>query len=279
MLIVKKIFFIVGLFLLAINIYGLFQSLRNPAIYTEEKKIRNRINDITIQYPQIKEQLVREKLESNKDFAIRINKVVNNGFAHYWKVEGIDKYHLRVPVWENYMLYLASYIDPKKYEKYEFGNYGKDLERGVGLCSTHSLVVQGELLRNGIKAELLDVGGHHVVVRAVLDDSITYLLDPDFGVVVPYDTAAISLNPELVRAAYSNMAALYYPDAKDPYTTSYMVEIFGQNKHVYSVENWFEGFSYRAIWIIPLLLMLPYVQQFFKESKNNSLKLRLWPEK
>ena len=79
MLIVKKIFFIVGLFLLAINIYGLFQSLRNPAIYTEEKKIRNRINDITIKYPQIKEQLVREKLESNKDFAIRINKVVNNG--------------------------------------------------------------------------------------------------------------------------------------------------------------------------------------------------------
>jgi hypothetical protein len=254
---IKIIMFILGLLLLIINSAGLFMTMRNPEIYTLEKEIKNRLNDVTIPYPAIKNELKRRPGETNKDFAVRINKVVNDGFAHYWKSAGIDRFHMRVPVWENYLLYIASYVNPKRYKQYEFSNYKKDLERGCGLCSSHSLVVQGVLHDNGIKAELLDVGGHHVVVRAQLDDSTAYILDPDFGVVVPYDTAAISKNPELVRTPYSNMAALYYPEAKDPYTTDFMVKIFGDNKHVYEVKNWFEGFSYWAIWVIPILLMLP----------------------
>jgi len=254
----NKVLLLFGLILLAINIYGLFKTMRNPAVYSEEQNLRNRLNDISIQYPEILDMLKRKDLESNVDFAVRLNKVVNDGFIHYWKAEGIRKYHLRVPVWENYLLYLASYISPQKYCRYEFSRYKKNLERGVGLCSTHSTIVKGVLLDNGIKAELLDVGGRHVVVRAELDDTVTYILDPDFGVVVPYDTAAISANPELVRAPYSNLAALYYPDAKDPYTTDLLVEIFGKKKYVYTVYNWFEYFSYWAIWIIPILLMLPY---------------------
>ncbi|MEO8764340.1 MAG: hypothetical protein ABI416_08635 [Ginsengibacter sp.] len=253
----KKILFVFGAILLIINIYGLFSSLRNPAIYSEEKTLRNRIGDITIRYPQIKDLLIRKDHESNKDFAIRINKVVNDGFAHYWKEEGITKYNLRVPIWENYLLYFASFVDPKEYKKYEFSNYKKDLERGLGLCSSHSIVVKGVLNDNGIKAELLDVGKKHVVVRAELDGDSAYILDPDFGIVVPYDTGAIQANPELVRGPYRNMAALYYPDAKEPYTTEIMVDIFGKKKYVYTVDNWFEYFSYRAIWIIPFLLMVP----------------------
>jgi hypothetical protein len=254
----KEILLFLGLLLLGFNIYGLFRSMRNPAVYSEEKTLRNRVNDITIKYPEILDMLKRKDHESNIDFGVRINKVVNDGFIHYWKDAGIEKYHLRVPVWENYLLYVASYINPGKYKKYEFSNYKKNLERGVGLCSTHSTIVKGVLLENGIKAELMDVGGHHVVVRAELNDTATYMLDPDFGIVVPYDTAAISANPELVRAAYSNMAALYYPDAKDPYTPDILVDIFGKKKYIYTVYNGFEYFSYWAIWIIPVLLMLPF---------------------
>jgi hypothetical protein len=262
------ILFFTGLILLLINIYGLFRSMRNPAIYSEEKTLRNRINDITIKYPEIKDMLKKEEHESNIDFAVRINKVVNDGFIHYWKPEGINKYHLRVPIWENYLLYLASYVNPEKYKYYEFSNYRKNLERGVGLCSTHSTIVKGVLLDNGIKAELLDVGKHHVVVRAELNDTATYILDPDFGIVVPFDTLAISANPEIVRAPYSNMASLYYNDAKDPYTTDIMVNIFGKRKYVYSVDNLFEYFSYWAKWIIPFLLAFPFVVSLFKKKKN-----------
>jgi hypothetical protein len=262
----KTLIFLLGIFLLGINIYGRFKSLRNPAIYTEEKTLRNRISDITIKYPQVKDSLIRKDQESNKDFAIRINRVVNKGFAHYWKEEGITKYNLRVPVWENYMLFAASYIDPVEYKKYEFTNYKKDLERGVGLCSSHSIVVKGVLNDNGINADLWDIAGH-VVVRAQVSGNEWEILDPDFGVVVPYDTAAIEANPEIVRPAYANMAALYYPDAKEPYTTDHIVEIYGkEGNHVYTVNNKFEYFSYWAIWIIPFLLMLPFTLIFFRRK-------------
>ncbi len=264
---IKTILLFAGILLLGINIYGLFKTMRNPAIYDEEKIIRNRLGDVTIKYPEIKKLLVKKSGESNVDFAVRINKVVNDGFAHYWKAEGIEKYHMRIPAWENYLLYIASYINPKRYGRYEFSNYKKNLERGVGLCSTHSTVVKGVLLDNGIKAELLDIDGHHVVVRAELGDT-TYLLDPDFGVVVPHDTTAIKANPELVRQPYANMASLYYPDAKSPYTTDYMVQIFGGKRHVYTVDNWFEYFSYWAIWIIPVLLMTPFLLQLLKRKKS-----------
>jgi hypothetical protein len=266
MKILNKILLFIGLLLLVINIYGLFTTMRNPAVHQEEQYIRNRVNDISIPYPEILDSLKRKDRESNVDFTVRINQVVNNGFIHYWKSEGTRKYHLRVPVWENYLLNLASIISPKKYGRYEFSKYKKNLERGAGLCSTHSTIVKGVLLDNGIKAELMDVGGRHVVVRAELNDTDTYILDPDFGVVVPYDTAAISADPELVRAPYGNLAALYYPDAKDPYTTDLLVEIFGKKKYVYTVCNWFEYFSYWAIWFIPFLFMLPYGYNMIKKK-------------
>src|SRR5690606_7830644 len=121
-------------------------------------------------YPDIKKELVRKEGESDYDFAVRVNSTVHDGFAHYWKKAGIEKFHMRVPIWENYLLWIASYVKPKKYERYEFANYKKNLERGVGLCSSHSMVVNGVLRDNGIKSELLDVGGRHVVSRAVLGD-------------------------------------------------------------------------------------------------------------
>ena len=266
MKIFNRVLFFFGLLLLGINIIGLFKSLRNPAIYTEENTLRNRKSDITIKYPQVRDSLIRKDHESDKDFAIRINKVVNDGFAHYWKEAGITKYHLRVPVWENYLLFIASFIKPAEYRRYEFSNYKKDLERGVGLCSSHSIVVKGVLNDNGIDAALWDIAGH-VVVRAKVSDKEWYILDPDFGVVVPYDTAAIQTNPELVRPAYANMAALYYPDAKEPYTTDHVVEIYGKaGNHIYTVDNWFEYFSYWAIWVIPFLLMLPYAIYLFRKK-------------
>ncbi len=67
---ITKILFLVSAILLVINIFGLFKSMRNPEIYTEEAIIRNRIGDVTIEYPEIKELLNRREGESNVDFAV-----------------------------------------------------------------------------------------------------------------------------------------------------------------------------------------------------------------
>jgi hypothetical protein len=253
--IIKQILFILGLILLAINFVGLFKSLRNEELYSEQNS--SRINDVTIRLEDAKKQIVRKKGESDKEFAIRINDVVSKSMSHYWKREDAKKYNMRVPVWENYILYLTGCF--KKDNRYEYINYKKSLERGVGLCSSHSIVVKGILLRNGIDAQLWDIAGH-VVVRAKVSGNEWYILDPDYGLVVPFDIEAIEANPEIVRPTYANLADLYRKDYPDPYTTDHVVEIYGKSgNHIYTYNAGFEKFSYIAIWIIPLLLMLPLI--------------------
>lgn len=61
----NKVIFLIGLILLGVNVYGLFRTMRNPAIFSEEEVIRNRINDITIGYPAILDSLNRKDHESN----------------------------------------------------------------------------------------------------------------------------------------------------------------------------------------------------------------------
>jgi hypothetical protein len=152
----KIVLFSVGLALLTINIFGLFKSLRNPDLYTEKNS--GRLNDVTIKLEDAKKEIVRKTGESDKVFAIRINEVVSKSMMHDWKKEAASKYNMRVPVWENYVLYFVNSF--KKDNRYEFINYKKGLERGVGLCSSHSIVVKGILLDNGIDAQLWDIAAH-----------------------------------------------------------------------------------------------------------------------
>jgi len=250
---IKLLLFAIGVILLVINLFGLFRSMRNQDLYTE--KNTGRINDVTIKLTDAKKQIVRKSGETDREFALRINDVVSKSMSHYWKAEGAEKYNLRVPVWENYFLYFINSF--KEDNRYEFVNYKKGLERGVGLCSSHSIVVKGILLDNGIETQLWDIAGH-VVVRARLDEKEWYILDPDYGLVVPHDISEIEADPEIVRPAYADLASLYKPEYDDPYTTDHVVEIYGEEgNHIYTYNPLWENLSYVAIWLIPLLLMLP----------------------
>ena len=123
MKIFKQILFVLGLILLTINVLGLFKSLRNPDLYSEQKS--SRVNDITIKLEDAKKQIVRKTGESDKEFAIRINDVVSKSMSHYWKQEDAKKYNMRVPIWENYIIYFVNCF--KKDNRYEFINYKKGL--------------------------------------------------------------------------------------------------------------------------------------------------------
>ncbi|VAW12781.1 hypothetical protein MNBD_BACTEROID01-544, partial [hydrothermal vent metagenome] len=117
-----------GLFLLSINIFGLFKSMRNPALYTEEKT--SRVNDVTIKWEDAKKAIARKPDESDKDFALRINDVVSKSMSHYWKKEGLKKYYMQVPVWENYILYTSSLFKKDKAYEFKENKYIRNLERG-----------------------------------------------------------------------------------------------------------------------------------------------------
>jgi hypothetical protein len=249
----RWVLFGVGMLLLLINIFGILKSMRHNDLYTEENT--GRLNDVTIKLEDAKKQLVRKDGESDKDFALRVNDVVSKSMSHYFKNEGKKKYNLRVPLRENYILFIVNSF--KEDNRYEFKNYKKGLERGVGLCSSHSIVVKGVLLDNGVEAHLWDIAGH-VVVRAKVSEDEWYILDPDYGLYVPHDIAEIEADPEITRPSYEHMADLYKPEYDDPYTTDKVVELYGkEGNHIYTYDARFENFSYIAIWVLPFILMLP----------------------
>jgi hypothetical protein len=255
----KLILFIIGLILLGINLTGLFRSLRNENLYSEITPYKN---DISIRFDEARKQWHRGKNETDKNFALRAGKLINHTMAHYWKDEGIKKYNMQVPLWENYILYLTQKISGTK--KYEFRNYKKAMERGVGICSQPCIALQYLLKNNKVKANLWDLKGH-VVVEAQFCDGTRYILDPDYGQYVPYGMQAIQENPELVREYYKNQNNIYADHVKDHKHTDDIVKLYEkEGNHIYFMDKSFEDFSYISIWIFPLLLMLPYVYAIYK---------------
>jgi len=194
--ITEKILFYLGFCLLIINIIGLFISLRNESIYQEkagihltEKELYHRINKTVI---------------DKKEYIANLNEAVNQGIAHYWYDAGIDKYNLRIPFYENYLLFIASYIDPEVYLKYQFYDYRRAIERGVGICSQQAIIVSEILLEKSIPSFIIGLSGH-VVLRAQVDANRDqwWILDPDYGVTIPYDIDIIENNPKIIRSFYT----------------------------------------------------------------------------
>ena len=248
------ILFILGVILMVINITGLFKSLRNEELYSEITPYKD---DITIRYEDAKKQWVRGENESAKDFAARATMLINKSMAHYYRDEGIKKYNMRVPLWENYILRIKQWVTGRK--KYEFRNYKKVIERGVGICSQPCIGLKYLLNANGIEADLWDLQ-QHIVVGVTFYDETEYTLDPDYGYVIPVAMSGLQKNPNLVRTAYKNHDDVYAPHLTEHKHTEDIVKMYTQEgNHIYYMKKPFEDFSYVAKWVLPFLLILPYV--------------------
>ena len=100
-------------------------------------------------------------------------------------------------------MYLGSFVRPDIYKKYEYANYKKALERRMGLCSQRANIVVGILSENKINANIIGLNGH-VVLRAEDENGKWYVLDPDYGVVIPYDIYEIQNNLGLLKEYYTD---------------------------------------------------------------------------
>lgn len=245
--------FLLGMALLLLNVFGLFKSLRNEELYSEITPYKD---DISIRFEEAKKQWKKGDSESEKEFTARVTMLVNNSMAHYWRDEGIKKYYMRIPVWENYILLIKQWITGDK--KYEFRNYKKVIERGVGICSQPCIGLKYLLNANGIEADLWEILGH-IVVGATFEDGTEYTLDPDYGYVVPYGMNVLQDNLELVREAYKHHDEVYASHLKEHKHTEDIVNMYErEGNRIYYMKKPFEDFSYVAIWILPFLLILPF---------------------
>jgi predicted nucleic acid-binding protein len=193
---------IVGGLLLALNLYGLTRSLRRDDLQSET--VLRFPNDLQLSFAETRAQLRRMPGESNVAYGLRATTVVQRGISHIvWDSPAVEKYHLRVPVWENYLLYIASYIRPKEFQRYHFTNPDRTIERGVGICGDAACVLSTALERERIESRILAFPGH-VVVEANFgtDEPEWWILDADFGVAVRGDLKTIRRDLGRVLAAY-----------------------------------------------------------------------------
>jgi hypothetical protein len=260
---------IIGILLIINNFVGVFVNLRNPAIYTD--RTNEFPNDITLTEAQFYQALDRVSGD-RVQILTQMNALVNQGIAHNWHDYNVEKYHLRVPFYENFILFGTSFIYPDLFIQYQFVDYHRAVERGVGLCSQEVFVLTGILRERGIKADIVGLDGH-VVATAPVDESqnVWWILDPDYGVVIPNNITEIENNPELVRPYYVekgytvnkvNSLVQYYGKEGNKVTDG----IIGYSRFRY----YYEYTSYIMIWIIPLMLILPLgvstAQRLFKKG-------------
>ena len=256
-----SILFLLGIVLIGINLLGKFYSIRNPSIY----HLGNG-RDIILTYQEALIQIQKLPVENNRDYVYRLTHVINQAIAHYWDDSGIDTFHMRIPIWDNYILWLSSYIYPHTFLRYEFTDYQRALERGIGLCSQEAIIEEEVLEKNGIHAKIIGLNGH-VVTTAYIDGK-WIISDPDFDTVIPNSIEEIENDPSIVIP--------YYKAIVDPNS---LVKMYGtpQDNKVYEsgqeyshYKGLFEQAAYTGIWVFPIALMLPLLVSYgyYRKASN-----------
>ena len=258
----KSLFFF-GFCLFIINLIGLFIPLRNDSIYQERT---GHVDDIILTEKEFYHQ-INKKIIDQKEYVINLNDTVSKGIALYWRDAGIDKYNLRVPLFENYLLFIASFLYPEEYLKYEFVDYRRAVERGVGLCSQHAIIVSEILKEKKIPSYIIGLSGH-VVLRAQVDASRDewWVLDPDYGVILPFDLDVIETDPKVIRpfyskAGYKQKRIIKLENIYEKEGNAVMGEQGAKGYQIKRCRN--EPIFYFLKWIIPCLLIAPLIISSF----------------
>ena len=256
-----------GATLLTINVAGLFFSLRSNEIdhpSSETLRISYGAGDTTMTWQAARSQLGRAAGESNADFAHRMTGVVAQSIMHLWYQRYQREFRLQVPIWENYILWLAGELFPN-YRLYAFADPYKAIERGTGMCDQVSIALTTLLRAGNIDARVVQLNGHTVATAAV-DAEQWMVLDADYNAVIPNSIEQIKADPNLVRPYYSAAIARldpksekFPPDTVDLmvsfYASSNFVEPAGANTSLGDSRVRFEHLAYMLKWPLPFAMI------------------------
>jgi hypothetical protein len=260
-----------GVLFTAINLYGLTQDIRPAGLFEDDLRFEN---DISLDYKQAKQQILRLPSENDLEYATRLNYVIAQSLAHiHWKKEqDATRYNQLIPIWENYFLHLMGRVTGiPEYEKYHYANYDRSLRRGIGNCGDASMIMSQLLNKHGIPNQIISFPGH-VVVAAEITPNREFIFDADFGVSLPFSPDDIKQTPHLVNSFYSD-AGYTKTDLKGfqrIYFNDY--ERWNGVSHFITKKYYFEIFAYWAKWPAPLLaILIAYMLiRWSKRQPNNS---------
>jgi|TARA_B100000700_G_C15053042_1_gene861345 hypothetical protein len=243
-----------GLSLAALNFYGLTQSLRPEGLTADVLRFEE--NDLLLDKESFKKGVERKHHENDKDYATRLTVLISNGMAHvHWNDYHPDLFHQRVPIWENYILYIIGrFSGNEEFKRYHFTIAEKSIERGVGLCGDASMLLSELLSDEGISNRIISMPGH-VMVEANYGDA-KQLLDPDFGVPLQqsFDFYINNLS-ELVREyesfGFFNNGELMIRREISEGSYTY----WEGTSHFVTKKYYFERISYWLKWLLPIVLI------------------------
>jgi hypothetical protein len=198
------ILFTFGTFLLSLNIYGEFVSLRNPRI-NEGIPHFNKLRIPQESPEQVFQQIDKRQDESVEEYAYRLTELVYSATVHKWEdVNDYSEFNHQIPPYENYFLWAQSFLHPND-RSYQFCDPYKAIERGVMICSQVTEAMTKLWTKTGLEVRNMVLEGHVVAeVEMNHEHDIWWVLDADFGVVLEHDIKTLEEHPEIVVEKYVN---------------------------------------------------------------------------
>jgi hypothetical protein len=250
--------------LLAINAIGLLVPLRSSEVDRPSRATLVRSHgpgDATMTWEAARTQLAPGTRETRAAYAHRLTNVVAASVMHYWYERDRRAFRLQVPIWENYLLWLAGELRPE-YRLYAFADPYKAIERGVGMCDQVSSALVTLLRREGLDARIVQLNGH-TVVTAEVDAGVWHVLDADYNVAIPRSMAQIQAEPNMVRpyyqAAFNRLDPVFSRTPLDLIATFYAPPTSigepGANSALGEQRIQFEALAYWLKWRLPLTLL------------------------
>lgn len=244
----------VGLVLMIINAAGLLIPLRGVDVSKETNPLFGK--NVTLS-PQQLYSLAAIGASDRPAYFTKMATAVHHTILHYWNDEGIERYHLRVPITENFILCSAGFIYPKYFRKYEFANHNRAIARGVGLCSQSACILSDLLEEKSIDTDVIGLSGH-VIATAEVDHRAHkwWLLDPDYGVVIPHNIDTVEHSPDLIRPYYAH--AGYSKATIDDLVRIYAADgnqVLDNTREYWGDRRWIERTAYALKWLIPIALI------------------------
>jgi len=268
----KNILIKIGCFILLINIVGLFIPLRHPDVYQDSRKHPRAENKDSIGWKEVLDFADSNKNNlKSKEYIVELYDMISRTMSNLKSYDLLIK-HTRIPFWENYLLFFARFIYPKRYEAYEFCNYRKAIQRGVGLCSQQSMALFLVLKERGFKAKLWGLDGHMVTTAQVdRKKDLWWTFDPDYGVHIEYSKEEIENMPSIVRSPYTKKG--YPKELVDKLEKYYGKE--GNTTVMHSIDYfgvfyyYFEKISYILKWFIPMIFIIIGITVHKGENERN----------
>lgn len=236
---------------LVINTSGLFLKL-SPTNFKEENLRFD--NDQIYTFEDALDNIKWTDNDSNETYAIRLNSTIAGRLAHvHWEKYEPTRFNQTIPVWENYILYLAGKLtDIPEFERYHFSDPYRSLERGIGICGDASMNLSKLLDNKAIANTIISFPGH-VIVEVEIAKDTKYVFDPDFNVIMPYNIEEINAQSDLIIPFYQERG--YSQKEIDNLVQKYGLEFkrWQGVEHFITKKYYFEYASYYLIWILPII--------------------------